>query len=411
MGTLTNGDAPTPVRVGFMPLVDCAVPVVAATCGFAAEEGLALELVQLTSWASVRDKLVFGHLDAAHMLAGMPLAASLGIGHLQVPLVAPIALGKGGNAITVSNSLWQALERTGLLTEGRDPVARGRALARVIADRAEAALRPLTFAMVYPFSSHNYELRYWLGAAGIHPDRDMRLVVIPPPFIPDALKNGQIDGFCVGEPYSSLAVEAGVGRILLTKADLWAQGPEKVLGLREKWVAENPTLTTALIRALAGAAAWAGRPENKGELAAILSETAHVGAPQPVIERALSGHLVLSPGAAPEALPGFLSFAGAGDGVPHRAQALWLYAQMVRWGQVPFSQAGLDVAAGTYRPDLYFRALGPEGPGGSGEPLAGEGIFDGRMFAYGDVEAYLASFSVSGPGNEAHAPSANGADH
>src|ERR1700730_13961691 len=185
--------------LGVIPLLDCASLVVAAERGFAAEEDLELALVRETSWANIRDRVVVVHFDAAHMLGPMTIASTLGVGHVKVPVIAPFALGLGGNAITVSLRLWEQMTSEGVSVES-DPGTHAAPLKGGGGGRKRARREPLTFAMVYPFSCHNYELRYWLAAAGIDPDRQVRLVVIPPPFLVDALRAGQIDGFCVGEP-------------------------------------------------------------------------------------------------------------------------------------------------------------------------------------------------------------------
>jgi NitT/TauT family transport system ATP-binding protein len=178
------------LNIGFIPLLDCATLVVAAEKGFAAAEGLELRLSRESSWANIRDRLVVGHFDAAHMLGPMVVASTVGIGHLDVPLIAPMSLGLGGNAITVSGSLWSQMSSLGAQL-GAGPRVQGEALARVVMARARADQPQLTFAMVFPFSCHNYELRYWLAASGLHPDKDLRLVVLPPPLLVDALRSGR----------------------------------------------------------------------------------------------------------------------------------------------------------------------------------------------------------------------------
>lgn len=414
---------PTTVRIGFIPLVDCALPVVAAHKNFAAREGLRLELVRESSWANIRDRVVLGHFDAAHMLAPMPIAASLKIGHLTVPMAAPLALGLGGNAITVSTGLWRAMGRA----PGAPPQETAAALAAVVAVRARAGQPPLTFAMVYPFSCHNYELRYWLASAGIHPDRDVRLVVVPPPLMGDALNAGQIDGFCVGEPWNSLAVAAGTGVIAATKAELWRHSPEKVLGLSAAWAERHPDRVAALIRALTAAAAWADDPAHHDELAELLADPAHVGAPAAVIAGALSGRLPLVPGGAAVRIPDFLVFSRSAATFPWASHALWFYSQMVRWGQTPLSAEGIAIARRTYRPDLYRAALKGtalalpsasmkvEGALDRPTPVASstgtlvlgpDGFFDGRRFDPDQFEAYLGGFaihSMNGPAAVAQA--------
>ncbi|PTW63193.1 NitT/TauT family transport system ATP-binding protein [Breoghania corrubedonensis] len=413
MADNTKTEERTVVRAGFMPLVDCAPLVVAACKGFAENEGLTLQLVRESSWATIRDKVVFGHFEVAHMLAGMPIARSLGIGHLTVPMIAPCALGLGGNAITVSAPLFESMEqeRAGL---GAAPASNGAALARVVRKRASSA--PLVFAMVYPVSSHNYELRYWLAAAGIHPDRDVRLVVIPPPLMADAISAGHIDGFCVGEPWNSMAVEAGTGRIVATKSEIWRQSPGKVLGCRRDWADANAGRLAALIRALYHAGQWADDPANHEELAHLLAQPRHVGEPARIIMRALSGRMVLAPGADPIAIPDFQNFHRHAATFPWRSHALWFFSQMVRWGQTTLTADNLATTAGVYRPDLYRAALAGTGaalPAASSKvegaltrseavaagkralTLGPDGFFDGRTFDPDRVEAYIDSFEIN----------------
>ncbi len=344
------------VTVGFIPLLDCACIVAAAERGYAAAEGIELALVRETSWANIRDRVVIGHFDAAHMLGPMTVAATLGIGHLTVPMIAPFALGVGGNAITVSIPLWEHMERAGAEI-GADPRRQGSALRRVVAARSDAQQPALTFGMVYPFSCHNYELRYWLGAVGIDPDHDVRLVVIPPSFLVDAMRAGQIDGFCVGEPWNSVAVEAGVGVIVTPTTAIWPLSPEKVLGCRASWAEANPARLDALLRALHRAAQWCEDASNHTELARTLAEARYVGASAELLHRALANRLSLAPGAVPTPLRDFYVIGQNAATFPWVSHALWFYAQMVRWRQVEPTNEHLVAVRGTYRPDLYRRAL------------------------------------------------------
>ena len=201
------------IVAAFVPLVDCAVLVAAREQGFAAAEGLELTLVKEPSWASLRDHLSLGHVDCAHALAPLPVALTLGVGHVQVDCVAPFVLGRGGNAVTVSNQLFAEMQAKAPDASMSSATEAGRALAAVVRDRAS----PLTLAMVFPFSNHNFDLRYWLAAAGVHPDRDVRLIAIPPPLMVDSLRAGLVDGFCVGEPWNSLAVAEELGSIVVTQ--------------------------------------------------------------------------------------------------------------------------------------------------------------------------------------------------
>jgi two-component system, oxyanion-binding sensor len=346
----------TPIVIGFIPLLDCAPIVVAAEKGFAREEGLELALMRETSWANIRDRIIVGHFDAAHMLGPMAVASSLGIGHLKVPMVAPLSLGLGGNAITVSRSLWEAMLNEGSEL-GAAPASQGLALKRVIAARAEAGHAQLTFAMVYPFSCHNYELRYWLCACGIDPDHDVRLVVIPPPLLVDAMREGQIDGFCVGEPWNSQAVSVGVGHIVTPTTAIWRLSPEKVLGCRADWAERYPDRLDRLVRAVYRAAWWCERRENHAELARLLAEPRFVGAPADILARGIANELCFEPGAAPRPIADFYVRAANAATFPWVSHALWFYAQMVRWKQIEPAPAHVKDARATYRPDLYRRAL------------------------------------------------------
>lgn len=382
--------------VGFIPLMDCAPLAVAVEKGFAAEEGLDLRLVRETSWANIRDRVVVGHFDAAHMLGPMAIASTLGVGHLKVPMAAPFSFGLGGNAITVSLRVWDLMVAEGASLTG-SPRALGESLRSVVRARERAQKQPFTFAMVYPFSSHNYELRYWLAACGIDPDRDVRLVVIPPPLLVDAMREGQIDGFCVGEPWNSLAVSVGVGCIALPTTAIWRLSPEKVLGCRLEWAQRHPDRLQSLVRALYKAALWCERPENHLELSRLLAEPRFVGAPAEILLRGLSNRLRLQPDGEPQQLPEFYLPASQAATFPWASHALWFYSQMVRWGQVAFEPDHVAQVRATYRPDLYRLALAGttanipsvdakiEGSGQHGP----DGFFDDVRFDADDLPAYL----------------------
>ncbi|MEN3977064.1 CmpA/NrtA family ABC transporter substrate-binding protein [Emcibacter sp. SYSU 3D8] len=403
------------VRIGFIPLVDCATLVVAAEKGFDRREGLALQLVKETSWANIRDRVNLGHFDCAHMLAGMPIASSMGIGHIKVPTIAPFLLGLNGNAVTVSLPLYQQIRGTGV--QGDDPASLGRALRQVVDERRRAGLEPLTFAMVFPFSCHNYELRYWMAAAGIDPDRDIRLVVIPPPLMVDSLEAGHIDGFCVGEPWNSLAVDAGIGRLLLTKAALWNMGVEKVLGVRADWADDNRPVLESLIRALYRAAQWADDPANRDELADMLAQPAYLGVSSKIIRRSLSGDILVQAGQPPVHVDDFIVFNRQAANFPWVSQAVWIYTQMVRWGQAEASSESETAARRCFRPDIYRTALrnsdlavslpsmnaklegalAGEIPVGSVDgklTLGPDRFFDGGVFDPDDPEGYLHRFAI-----------------
>lgn len=345
------------LRVGFMPLLDCATLVVAREAGFAAQEGIDLKLERETSWANIRDRVGVGHLDAAQMLAPMVVASRLGLLPLDAPFVAPVALGRGGNAITVSGALWSLMSAQGA-SLGAPPAVQGRALARVVANRLRRREPVLTFAMVFPYSCHNYLLRAWLQGAGLDPDADLRIVVLPPPLLVDALRSGQVDGFCVGDPWGSLAVGAGLGCIVATTRQLAPDAPEKVLGLREDWALRHPAQVSALVRAIRRAARWCDNPLNLERLAGWLSEPRFVGVPAAVLCGALAGRMAFAQGEPALAAPGFIEFARAGADEPLPMHAHWILAQMQGCGQAGWDPDLPRRAASGLRGDLYA-AAGP----------------------------------------------------
>ncbi|WP_181181545.1 CmpA/NrtA family ABC transporter substrate-binding protein [Mesorhizobium sp. B3-1-6] len=396
------------ITAGFMPLFDSAVLVAAGEIGFAAREGIELKLQRETSWANIRDRIAIGHFDVAHMLGPMPLACSLGLTPLASETIVPFSLGLGGNCVTVSNAVWEGMAAHGAAPD-LDPARAGAALCALIRERVGAVREPLRFAVVHPHSGHNYELRYWLAACGIDPDRDIEIVIVPPPFMADALAAGRIDGYCVGEPWNSAAVAAGTGHIVTVKALLWRNSPEKVIGARRAWAEENPEALAALLRALHHSARWCQDPANRGELAALMARPAFLGQPETIQMPALTGRLQLGGGAERRVEDFFLPFDKAAN-FPWKSHALWFYTQMVRWGQLPHTPQNLAIARDCYRPDLYRSALKPLGvalPGanakvegalkvatpvgsaGASLILGPDGFFDGHIFDPDRIDAYI----------------------
>jgi ABC-type nitrate/sulfonate/bicarbonate transport system substrate-binding protein len=369
---------------GFVPLVDCAVLIAARQQGFAAGEGIDLVLVKEPSWASLRDHLLLGHVDCAHALAPLPVALQLGIGGIQADCVVPFVLNRGGNAVTLSASIADALRALGAFDAGTTPGAVGEALARVARDRPA----PLTLAVVYPFSNHNFDLRYWLAASGLHPDRDVRLVAIPPPLMAESLRAGAVDGFCVGEPWNSVAVSQGLGEVVVTQSQLAPRSAEKVLALRAEFAERSPQVLQRLLRALDAAAAWVDDHAHHTELAEVLARPEYLGVAPELIAAALGGRMSLGSGRS-LADRDFMYFRRDGANVPDAVAGLWCYAQMVRWGQVAPSPERERAARTVLRADLYRRALG-------GELVEPPAIvpFDGIAFAPSDVGAYLARFAL-----------------
>lgn len=386
------------VHLGFIPLVDSAPLIIARQKGFFADNGLDVDLHREVSWANIRDRTIHGHFHAAQMLGPMPIAASLGLGHLKINMIAPMALGLGGNAVTVSTDLLASMHVMDAgLTLG-NPVSVGQALAKCVADKKHQGSEQLVFAVVYPFSAHNYELRYWLAASGIHPDYDVRFTAVPPSQMVAALKDGHIDGFCVGEPWSSLAGQENVGQAVLAKSDIWPGCSEKVLGMRADWAEAHPEIVDALIVSLDAACAWCEAPENHSELADVLSKPEFVGTTAKTILRSLNGKVIEG---APAGETAFMSFHGHAANMPWAGQGLWLYSQMVRWGQVAHSLQGLNVAKAVYRPDLYARAL--EHSAVISDAINGQTatnyfsgrFFDGHPFDPTEIEKYLSSLEVT----------------
>jgi NitT/TauT family transport system ATP-binding protein len=377
--------------MGFIPLVDAAAMIVAVDKGFATAEGLDITLVREVSWSNVRDKLNIGLFDAAHLLAPVAIASSLGLGHVKVPIVASFNLGLNGNAITVSPALHAAIMAE-LEGDRFDPMATAMALARVVAKRRKSGAEPLTFGMTFPFSTHNYQLRFWMAAGGVDPDEDIRLVVLPPPYMVDSLANGQVDAFCVGAPWNSLAVDLGVGHILHFVSDILVRAAEKVLATRQQWSEKNPDTLAALIRAHQRAAEFIEHPQNRAEAAAILAQPERIGVDAGVIQRTLDGRLKISPDGTMRESSRYLLVGREGAGRPDPLQAAWLYAQMVRWGQTPFSPEALNVAKGVFRPHLYEAALGRQGkPADASDAV---GAFDGPPFDANDIAGHLAAFKI-----------------
>lgn len=395
-------------RIGFLPLVDAVLPIVAHEYGLARAEGVELALVRDPSWATVRDRLIYGQTDAAHLLAPLAIATTLGLDRPAVPLAAPFMLGLNGNAITVSPRIAAAIEAV-----AGDAAAIGRSFAAV-AQQARDAGKKLRLAVVHRYSSHNYMLRYWLAASGCDPDRDVEIVVVPPPFVAEALQSGEIDGSCVGEPWNSVAVSRGAGVIIAATTQIWRRGVEKVLAMRTATLGERADDVAALLRALHAAGKLVIDPALRADIAALLARPEYLDQPAQLIGHGLGNRLVLAQGGAAQELDDFLVLHREAANFPWRSQAMWLYTQMVRWGHAGADLRDLARAASVFRPDVYRAALGdtdavipsasakvegaigaPMGAGSvSGRLILGsDRFFDGQRFDPDDVEAYLSAVS------------------
>ncbi|MGB8817960.1 MAG: CmpA/NrtA family ABC transporter substrate-binding protein [Rhizobiaceae bacterium] len=395
------------MTAGFMPLTDSALLVAAKVKGFAEAEDLDLTLVRETSWANIRDRMAVGHFEAAHMLAPMPIASNLGLTPLPLPLIAPMALGLGGNAVTVSDRLWKAMANEGA-QPNLDPALNGAALKRVVARRGHA--EKLQFAVVHPFSGHGYELRYWLAACEIDPASLIDIVVVPPSMMADAMKTGRIDGYCAGEPWNSFGVENASGHLATVKAAIWKSSPEKVIGVQAGWAQKNPSTLDALLRALHRASSWCADKRNHGEMASILSRPEWINVAPELILRGITGQLETGSGVVDT--PDFFVTHDRAATFPWQSHALWFYSQMVRWNHVSASPEHADIAAKSYRPDIYRRALKATGaplPAANAKVegalkaatgvgsvqgklvLGPDGFFDGQVFDPDELDAYIAA--------------------
>lgn len=369
------------LNCGYVPLVDCAPLIIAKELGFAAEEGLDLNLVRQPSWSALRDMLALGHLDAAQMLSPMPVAMSLGMGGLGAQIDCLMVLSVNGTVFGASNALAAAL--------GPLPFGDASAVLEALGKRG-----PLRIGVPFPYSMHRLLLSYWTAT---HPAVNAEIVTVPPTRMADAVSQGHVDAFWVGEPWGSAIVQRGVGQILMTGRDVWAFAPEKVLAARHDWAEQNPQTTRKLMRAIYHAAKWLDADSNKPLAIEILGRSEHLNLAHEVIDPAMTGHLTPAPGAPPVQVSNFLVFHAHTALFPWRSQAAWIAAQLGA------SDAEVKTAMRCFRSDLYRENLGPLGAelprasqktegaqheaveidsGGGGVILARDAFFDGRTFDF-----------------------------
>lgn len=393
----------THLRIGFLPIVDAALPILAREFGFAEDEGLDLSLVRDFSWATVNDRLLYGQSDAAHLLAPLAIATTLGLGRPPAPISVPFVLGLNGNAITLRPELAAQVTTIG---QPDDISAVGLRLAEAV----RTSPRKLRFGVVHRYSSHDYMLRYWLRGSGISPETDVDIVTVAPPFTADALAHGEIDGICVGEPWGSVAVDRGVGVIVAVTSQIWLRGVEKVLAMRADRMNAEPEITQALIRALYRAGTAFVDPARLDAICNILARPEYLDNSPALIRRAVSDHIVFAKGADPVAIPNFMFQHREAANFPWVSQAAWLYAQMCLAGHAVPDPTDYARAQSVFRPDIYRAALRPLGvplPGASSKlegSIAGptgvgttqgrlilgpDRFFDGRRFDPEDLMGYL----------------------
>jgi nitrate/nitrite transport system substrate-binding protein len=360
------------LKLGFIKLTDMAPLAIAYEKGFFEDEGLYVTLEPQANWKVILDRVITGELDGAHMLAGQPLGATIGFG-TKADVVTAFSMDLNGNAITVSNEVWS------LMKPHLPKDAQGKPLHPIKAEALKPAIekikasgKPFQMAMVFPVSTHNYELRYWLAAGGIHPGfyapgdvsgqvkADVLLSVTPPPQMPATLEAGTIYGYCVGEPWNQQAIFKGVGVPVITDYEIWKNNPEKVFGVTKAWAQKHPNTHLALVKALIRAGMWLdeGNGKNREEAARILSRPEYVGADYKVIANSMTGTFEYDRGDK-RSLPDFNVFFRYHATYPYYSDAIWYLTQMRRWGQIPEGKSDEwyhSVAKQVYLPDVYLKA-------------------------------------------------------
>ncbi len=330
------------IPVAYIPLVDAAPLIIAQEMGFADAEAIALDLIAAPSWSSLRDMLAFGRVDAAHMLSVLPVAMHLGLGGMTTPLAAVSTLSVNGNVFGVGRPLEDRMRASGYDFD----FSEARRAATVL---AQAHAGKLTVGVPFPFSMHVELLRYWADRTDLGSGK-VEIRTVPPPLMAEALEAGDIDAFCVGEPWGSVAVDRGVGALLLPGQAIWQGAPEKVLATRADWAESEPDLLGRLIRAIWHASRWLAKPESKIAASEILGRASYLDLPPELIDRALSGRLIVSSQGEQRNNTEFLRFHGAASTFPWRSQARWIAHRLIhRHGLT----ADLDAAAKVFRPDLY----------------------------------------------------------
>ncbi|MFC1235166.1 CmpA/NrtA family ABC transporter substrate-binding protein [Vibrio sp. F74] len=362
------------LKFGFIKLTDMAPLAVAYEKGFFEDEGLYVTLEAQANWKVLLDRVIDGELDGAHMLAGQPLGATIGIG-TQAEIITAFSMDLNGNAITVSNDTWEQMKpHLEMQADGR-PVHPIKADAlKPVVTRYQDQGKPFNMGMVFPVSTHNYELRYWLAAGGIHPgyyapisgdnsgqiSADVLLSVTPPPQMPATMEAGTIKGYCVGEPWNQQAVFKNIGVPVVTDYEIWKNNPEKVFGVSKAWADKYPNTHIRVVKALIRAAAWLDENDNanREEAVKMLAKSDYVGADADVIANSMTGTFEYEKGDKRE-VPDFNVFFRYNATFPYYSDAIWYLTQMRRWGQIPEEKGDdwyMDIAKKVYRPDIYQQA-------------------------------------------------------
>ncbi|MEM7624192.1 MAG: CmpA/NrtA family ABC transporter substrate-binding protein [Planctomycetota bacterium] len=364
------------LKFGFIKLTDCAPIVIAKEKGYFEDEGLSVEVIAQPNWKTLLDNVISGELDGAHMLSGQPIAATIGFG-TKAHIITAFTMDLNGNGITVSNALWEKMQENEPALDTPQPAhpITADALIPVVQEFLDEG-KKLHMGMVFPVSTHNYEIRYWLAASGIHPgmytatditgvtDAQVKLSVTPPPMMPATLESGNIQGYCVGEPWNQQAVSKGIGVPVTTNYDIWKNNPEKVFGVSKKWADENPQTMLAVTKALIKAGKWLdetdadGNLVNRIEAAQILSRPDYVGADFDVIKNSMTGYFFFQK-SDKRAMPDFNVFFKYHCTYPWYSDGIWFLTQMRRWGQITEPKSAEwyhETAKEVYKPAIYLEA-------------------------------------------------------
>src|SRR6187431_3012555 len=339
-----DGPETRDLRFGIIALTDCAPIVIAHELGYFKKFGINSVVSKEASWAVIRDKLTLGENQATHMLLGMPLASTMGLAGSPVkPMVTPWLLNRNGQAITLNNKLKQA-------------GVRKPADIKPLADKAKASGEPLAFAMTFPPGTHAMWIRYWLAAGGVHPDKGVSLITIPPPQMVANMKVDKMDGFCVGEPWNNRAIEDGIGFTVITTQQMWKDHPEKVCAFTEEFATKNPKAVKAVLKALHLASVHLDNLGNRAKAAEIVSRPTYINCPPEIILQRLLGNYDYGDGRK-EQDKYYMIFSDRGCNYPQRAYAVWWLTQFRRWGMVKEAPDYQGVANRVMRPDIYLEAM------------------------------------------------------
>jgi nitrate/nitrite transport system substrate-binding protein len=380
-----TGDAPevTKLKIGFIPLTDCASVVMAFELGLYKKYGLDVTVSKEASWAAVRDKLTIGDIQAAHILYGMPYASTLGIVGAegqQKAMVIPMALNQNGQAITLANHL----KKQGVKT-AQD--------VKKLVD-ADKGKKTYTFAMTFPPGTHAMWMRYWLASGGVDPDNDIKLITIPPPQMVANMRIGNMDGFCVGEPWNARAIFDGIGFTAITTQQMWVNHPEKVLGMTQEFAEKSPKTVKAVLMAVIEASQYIDKIENRPKVAETIGKKEYVNAPFDVVLGRMQGKYVYGDGRT-EQDANYMKFYRDGEVTfPWKSHGLWFLTQHRRWG---FLKEPIDykkVVDSVNRTDLYREAAKALGVPVPAEEYKKETLFDGIEFDPADPEGYVKKFAI-----------------